>query len=63
MKRILLLIPLLFVFLWSCNYADFQPVPDDVKVPLDSAKENKSELLKVINHYRFNPKDSLNTAI
>ncbi len=59
MKRIVLIVPLLFILLWSCNFSNLQPIPDNVKIALDSAKENKAELMKVINRYRFNPKDSL----
>ncbi len=45
--------------MFSCNYTDFKPIPKDVQIALDSAKQNKKELLKVISHYRKNPKDSL----
>ena len=58
MKKIAFL--LVFVpFLFSCNFKDIEPIPNDVVEVLDSAKENKNELLKAINHYRFNFKDSL----
>ena len=59
MKKFVYLIPVLFSLLWSCNYKDIQPVPDDVIAAIDSAKDNGDELIKVINHYRFNPADSL----
>ncbi len=59
MKYIIIWTLLAVPFLFSCNYGRIEPIPEDVLAVLDSAKENRAELLKVINKYRFVPKDSL----
>jgi len=50
----------ILIFLTFCTSNNTNNIiPDNVATMLDSAKSNKQELLKVINHYKENPKDSL----
>ena len=61
MKRlnIIILLLLLFILTFCNNHSKKQELPNDVIAMLDSAKSNKQELLKVINHYNKKPEDSL----
>ncbi len=58
-KQLILLILLFSLTFCNNNTKTESNIPDDVTAMLDSAKTNKQELLKVINHYNKDSKDSL----
>ncbi len=57
--NLFILLFLVFVLTFCNNIKQTNKIPDNVKIMLDSAKSNKQELLKVINHYNKNASDSL----